>query len=260
MDVYVESVSTDETKTGSIRATYLTLTNAAIVISPALVAFLISGNNYGFVYLLASIFLIPLYSQIKKFKKVPERRLKHIQIKATVAEYLKNKNLYNIFMTQSLLQFFYGYMVIYVPIYLIRQVGFSWTQTGLMFTIMLIPFVLLEVPVGELEDEKYGEREFLTIGFVVMGLATIFMSFITVKVFWMWALILFISRIGASLVEVSSKSRYYRVLPSQPSTFFYNCSTRNNRGSRISPSTVCFPCYRFYYDSRMQILCRASPF
>lgn len=210
MDVFVESVSTDETKTGSIRATYLTLTNITIVLSPALVAVLIFGNNYSLVYLLSSIFLLPLYSQIKKFKNVKSPKQKHIYLKETISTYLKNRDLYNIFISQSLLQFFYGYMVIYMPLYLVRQIGFSWAQVGLMFTIMLVPFVLLEVPVGELEDSKYGEKEFLTIGFVIMGLTTVFMSFITVKVFWMWTLILFISRIGASFVEVSSESYFFR--------------------------------------------------
>ena len=210
MDVFVESVSTDEAKTGSIRATYLTLTNITIVLAPALVAFLVFGNNYAFVYLLSAVFLLPLYSQIKKFKNVRSLKMKHIYVNQTISEYIKNKDLYNIFISQSLLQFFYGYMVIYMPIYLVRHIGFSWAEVGIMFTIMLVPFVLFEVPIGELEDSKYGEKEFLTIGFVIIGLSTVFMSFITTKIFWMWTLILFISRIGASFVEVSSESYFFR--------------------------------------------------
>ena len=210
MDVFVESVTLDESKTGSIRATYLTLTNVAIVISPSLVALFFIQNSYSYIYFLASLFLLPLYNLIKRFKKVQSKKIKHIRIKETLLVYLKNKDLYNVFVSQSLLQLFYGYMVIYTPIYLQRYVGFSWTEIGLMFTIMLLPFVLFELPVGDLADEKYGEKEFLTIGFIVMGLSTLFMSFVTVKVFWIWATVLFISRIGASFVEISSESYFFK--------------------------------------------------
>lgn len=210
MDVFVESVSKDESQTGSIRATYLTLTNLAIVTAPTLVAILVFGNNYSFVYFLATLFLLPLYHQIQKFKNVQAQNIIHIRIRETISEFLKNKDLYNVFICQTLLQLFYGYMVIYVPIYLNKYVGFSWAEIGIMFTIMLLPFVLFELPVGELADTKYGEKEFLTIGFVVMGLSTIFISFVTQKVFWVWTAILFISRIGASFVEISSESYFFK--------------------------------------------------
>jgi MFS family permease len=59
-------------------------------------------------------------------------------------------------------------------------------------------------------DEKYGEVEFLTIGFVIMGLSTIFMSFVTLKSMWIWATVLFITRIGASFVEISTESYFFK--------------------------------------------------
>ena len=210
MDVLVESLSRDS-QTGGIRATYLTLTNITIVCAPALIALLlIRGNSYSHVYLISSLLLIPMYYLIKKFKKVTHKNPKHIQIKETILEYIKNKKLYNIFASQFLLQFFYAYMVIYTPLYLEKYVGFSWPEIGVMFTIMLLPFVLFELPVGELADGKYGEKEFLTIGFIIMGLSTLFLSFITLKSFWIWTTILFISRIGASFVEISTESYFFK--------------------------------------------------
>ncbi len=94
--------------------------------------------------------------------------------------------------------------------YLRDYIGFSWTQIGLIFTLMLLPFVIFEVPVGEMADNKYGEKEFLTIGFIVMGLATLFISFITAQVLFIWAAVLFITRIGASFVEVSTESYFFK--------------------------------------------------
>lgn len=210
MDIFVETVETDESQTGSVRATYMTMANITILIAPVVVALLLVNNIYSYVYAASVIFMIPLYYFIKRFKKVEVKKIKHILIKETVLEYLKNNNLYNIFISQLLLQLFYAYMVIYTPLYLLQHIGFSWAEIGIMFTIMLLPFVLFEIPVGELEDGKYSEKEFLTIGFIIMGLATLFISFITLKSFWIWTTVLFITRIGASFVEVSTESYFFR--------------------------------------------------
>ena len=210
MDMFIEDVSKDDSMTGSIRATYLTVTNITIVIAPSLIALLLFNNTYSFVYIASCLFLVPLYYFFRRLKNVKNPIVTHINIKETLSEYIKNKNLYNIFISNFLLQLFYAYMVIYVPLYLEKYIGFSWSEIGIMFTIMLLPFILFELPVGELADRKYGEKEFLTIGFIIMGLSTIFISFVTVKVFWMWATLLFITRIGASFVEISSESYFFK--------------------------------------------------
>lgn len=210
MDVLVESTSKNESLTGSIRAAYLTIGSICLVISPTILSFLVKDSSYYFVYLLSSLFLIPLYLFIHIFRKIKSIPRKHVILKETSLEYLRNKSLFNIAVSNFLLQLFYGFMVIFMPIYLNQYIGFSWSEIGIIFTIMLVPFVLFELPVGELEDYKYGEKEFLTIGFIILSLSTVIMSFITVKVFWIWATILFISRIGASFVEISSESYFFK--------------------------------------------------
>ena len=210
MDMFIEDVSKDETLTGSIRGTYLTITNITIVIAPSLVALLLFKNVYALVYLASCSFLIPLYYFFRRLRNVETPIVQHIKIRETLSEYVRNKNLYNILISNFLLQLFYAYMIIYVPLYLEKYIGFSWSEIGIMFTIMLLPFVLFELPVGELADDKYGEKEFLTVGFIIMGLATLFISFLTLKIFWMWATILFITRIGASFVEISSESYFFK--------------------------------------------------
>ncbi len=210
LDVFVESVSDDESLTGSIRGTYLTITNIMIVLAPLSISFLLANGNYSSVYILSALLLIPLYLIVRKFKHVNEAKMHHIEIQKTVGEYIKDSNLYNVFVSHTLLQLFYGFMVIYTPLYLEKYIGFAWSEIGIIFTIMLLPFVIFELPVGELADDKYGEKEFMTIGFAIMGLFTLVISFITVKNFWLWAIILFITRIGASLVEVSTESYFFK--------------------------------------------------
>jgi len=215
MDIYIEKASPNKTLTGSIRATYMTIANLAIIIGPTIVSFLVIGKNYDHVYMVSSIFLLPIFYLILKLKNIKIDALKHIDLRQTIAEYAANRNLYNIFTAGFLLQLFYAFMVVYMPIYLSNYIGFSWSEIGIIFTIMLLPFVLFELPIGELEDDKYGEKEFLTIGLIVMGLSCIFIAFVTVKVFWIWATILFISRIGASFVEVSTESYFFKQVTSE---------------------------------------------
>ncbi len=209
-DILVEDFTKDNSKTGSIRATYLTITNITIFVSPILVAFLLVNNVYSNVYIISAVLLIPLYYMIKRLKDVHIAKINHIRLRETTMEYIKSKDLYNVFVTQFLLQLFYAFMIVYTPIYMSQFIGFSWSEIGIIFTVMLLPFVIFEIPVGELADYKYGEKEFMTIGFVIMGLATICVSFVTVKVFWIWALVLFMTRIGASFVEVTSDSYFFK--------------------------------------------------
>lgn len=210
MDIFVEGLCEDESKTGSIRATYLTMSNLTTILGPIVVALLLIHNDYSLVYSAGALLVIPMFFLMRRFKKTNEKPVAPVDLKQTILEYIKNKDLYNVFVGDFLLQFFYGYMVIYTPIYLRRYVGFSWPEIGIMFTIMLLPFVMFELPVGQAEDREYGEKEFLTIGFIIMGLSTLFLSFITAKNFWMWTIALFITRIGASFVEVSSESYFFK--------------------------------------------------
>jgi hypothetical protein len=210
MDVYVENVSNDKSIVGEIRATYLTIANATIVLAPIFIAIIVTDSIYSYIYLLSSISIVPLYFLIKKFKDITHKPVAHMQIKQAVMDYMKDVDLYNVFIAQFILQLFYAFMIVYTPLYLQKYIGFSWSEIGIIFTIMLLPFILFELPVGELSDSKYGEKEFMTIGFVIMGLSTLFISFITVKVFWMWAAILFITRIGASFVEISVETYFFK--------------------------------------------------
>ncbi len=213
MDIFLEDFTRDHSKTGSIRATYLTITNTTIMISPAIVSVLLVHDAYALVYIASALFLVPLYHYMTRFRAIKIAPIKHIRAKDTIVEYAKSKDLSNVFTTQFLLQLFYAFMVVYTPIYMNKYIGFSLSEIGLIFTIMLIPFILIELPVGNLEDDKYGEKEFLSIGFVIMGLSTLFISFITVKSFWVWAIILFITRVGASIVEISSDTYFFKKVP-----------------------------------------------
>jgi MFS family permease len=100
-------------------------------------------------------------------------------------------------------------MVIYTPIYLSEHLGFDWKQIGLIFTIMLIPFVLLDFPLGRLSD-KIGEKKFLIFGFVTSILFTFIIPLIKETEVLIWASILFGTRVGAATIEIMSESYFFK--------------------------------------------------
>ncbi|KND48762.1 MAG: hypothetical protein AB200_03200 [Parcubacteria bacterium C7867-005] len=208
LDIFLED-ATYTSETGSVRGIYLTLGNLALVMSPLLIALFSPSGEFKSLYILSGIFLVPLFIlasfSFKKFKD-GEQRLSGLPFKT----WWQSKNIRSVGFVRLTLDIFYSFMVIYMPIYLHQNIGFDWTEIGVIFTIMLLPFVLFEIPVGKLADKWGKEKEFITIGLFIVGITLLFMPFLKIAVVWVWALLLFISRIGASITEVSVESYFFK--------------------------------------------------
>ena len=126
----------------------------------------------------------------------------------------RTKSVRRVTLTKLVLEIFFAIMVIYTPIYLHSNLGFEWSELGVMFTIVLLPFVILEWPAGLLADRFFGEKEMMSVGFVLMGGALLIMPYLG-PVFLIWTLVLLLSRVGASLVEVMSESYFFKHVDGQ---------------------------------------------
>ncbi|MEI6553606.1 MAG: MFS transporter, partial [bacterium] len=60
----------------------------------------------------------------------------------------------------------------------------------------------------------HDEKMVLIFGFLIMALSVALMPFITEKSFVFWTVILFASRIGASIVEVSTETYFFKHIKS----------------------------------------------
>lgn len=100
-------------------------------------------------------------------------------------------------------------MIIYTPIYLHEYLAFGWDKIGIIFTIMLLPFVLFDFILGELSD-KIGEKKILLLGFFISAVFTLIIPLITTPALWLWAGILFMTRVGAAAIEVMSESYFFK--------------------------------------------------
>ena len=141
-DLLLESFSENST-TGQIRGLYLTATNIAWVISPSIAGFLLgSGTEYGKVYITSAVLvLIALPIFASKFSEYHDPNYNHPPFWKTLQKIFSSKEIAPVFMTTFLLRFFYAWMVIYTPIYLNQHLGIPWGTVGLIFTIMLLPFI-----------------------------------------------------------------------------------------------------------------------
>jgi MFS family permease len=154
--------------------------------------------------LVSIIFMLFLHDFIDpKYTKVP--------IIKTFKVFIKNRNLSKIYFINLTLKLFFAWMVIYTPIYLYEYMGFGWDKIGTIFTIMLIPFVILDLPLGKLSD-KMGEKKMLLWGFCIMIFFTLLIPFISIAKVWIWAIVLFGTRIGAATIEIMSESYFFKAV------------------------------------------------
>ena len=213
LDIFLEAY-TDSKHAGAIRGLYTTTLNASWLIGPLVGSMLINGvNNYRNTYIAALAMLFPLLYLIhKNFPRFKDPNYIHLSPWQLVKHISSNKNWTRLFFANIILQTFYAWMVIYSPIYLNKTLGFGWDEIAIILTIMLIPFVIVQYPLGKLADKKYGEKEIMAIGFGIMGLSTIALSLIGVKSLALWALLLFVTRLGAASAEIMMETYFFKTV------------------------------------------------
>ncbi len=212
LDIFLEEISTDN-KTGEIRGIYLTFISLGVAMGPFILALLATmWQGFQPAYTVAALLLIPpIFLAIFSFKSNADKTHApyHHSLKLPFGTWWSDRNIRRATLARLILESFYGLMIIYTPIYLNRVLGFEWSELGIIFTVMLLPFILFDWMGGELADRFWGEKELMSTGFLVTGFSLLFMPFIG-KIFWAWMLVLFISRVGASLVETMTETYFFK--------------------------------------------------
>jgi MFS family permease len=211
IDIFIEHFGNKKT-VGKNRGLYLTIINLAWMASPMVAAFLITKEGgYKTIYILAFlttiIMTIGLLLSVKTFKDRTYQKTPFLE----TYRYLKtNHHMLAITVINFILQFFYTWMVVYTPIYLYQHMGLGWNKIGIIFTIMLAPFVIFSLPIGVLVDKYHvKKRTLLYVGFVIIILSTLLIPTITTKSVLIWGAILFATRVGASIIETTSEIYFF---------------------------------------------------
>lgn len=220
LDIFLEGSIRNEHTTGTVRSNYLTIINTAFVISPLLVGFIVDRTSYHVIYGISAFISLILFLVIAdNYAIVRPTGYREINFVDSIRKFVARRNLVTIFFSNFFLQSFYALMVIFTPLYLHEYIKMPWTDIGIVFTIMLLPFVIFQAPLGRIFDAYRDEKDVAFAGFLIMSATTISIFFINSASILVWAAVLFTSRIGASFVEVASESAFFRHVNEQDAGF-----------------------------------------
>ena len=213
-DVFIESNNHDEGATGSIRGIFLSMGLIAALFSPFIASRIAGeGAQYEMVYFFAGLALVPILLILSlRFQNFIDPMYQALSPRKMLRAVWRNDNLWRISMAQFLMRFFLSWYVVYMPLHLHLNVGFTWPEIGLILFLMLIPYVVLEYPAGKIADRWLGEKEILTLGFVIMGVSTLAFFWLESTSLWVWAAFLMATRAGAALVEVMTETHFFRMV------------------------------------------------
>ena len=213
LDLFIEAFTKNE-NTGKIRAIYLTVCNLGWVIAPTFSGYLINSFGYGFVYWFSGSIIIPTLVLFLIHSPKLDVKIKYVEdgMLSVAKKMWKNVNLRGIFFVALILQLFYATAVVYIPVYLHQNLEMSWSTLGPIFSFMLVPFILFQIPAGLLADKYFGEKEMLYIGLFIITASLVAAFLISQPIAWLWAAVLFFSRIGAALVEAMRESYFFKIV------------------------------------------------
>jgi hypothetical protein len=210
-DVLLEQMLDTQTITGRVRSLYLTSCNVAFVTVPFFVGTIAQAYSYRVIYATAGILIAVVIALTDTgLNHNNPTRFRQVSFTDSLYKLPARRGLLDALGCNFLLQCFYALMTIFTPLYLHVYIGFEWTTVGLILAIMLLPFLIFEAPLGQLFDRFRIERDTLMTGFMIMSAACVTMYYLNSHDWRIWALWLFVSRIGASFVEISSEYSFFR--------------------------------------------------
>ena len=222
IDIFLETlIGTDETATGSKRGIILTGMSIASFFSPIAMSYIVGPeNSLSMVYFAsAGVGLIFIMLVIARFRRFYDPVYVTVRFKDMVKSFIGNTDIKIVVYAQFLLQFFYTWAIVYFPLYLATEIGLGWDIIGKIIAVGLFAFILLEYPAGRLADRHIGEKELMAVGFVFLAVGSACFTFMDTKEILFWMILFFITRVGASLVEITTESYFFKQVKSDdPST------------------------------------------
>lgn len=214
LDVYMEAlIGEQESSTGRRRGLLLTLSSLIGAISPFISSLLVdmAGGSFTTVYVVSALTLVPILVIIMYFfNQFTDPPYNEIKVFSAIRSFWVQKNVRMVFLAHFTLQIFFMFSVVYAPLYLTGHIGLSWAEFGVIMFFAQLAYVILEYPIGIIADRFIGEKEMMALGFLIIALSVASMTFIDVAVVWLWALVMFITRVGASLAEVTTESYFFK--------------------------------------------------
>lgn len=205
---------------GKTRGLFLALCNIGWVIGPLASARIINHLGFTGIYALAliifSLLVIVLELGLKHYHDPTyTSHRSHMML----GKIWKVPTLHAVIFANFILQFFFAWMVVYMPIYLNQNLGIPWSTIGIIFSIMLTAFVILDYPLGRLADKIGSEKELAAIGFVIMAGTVFCFAYLPILTIPLIGILLFLSRVGAATVEAMTEIHFFKIIDGENPMF-----------------------------------------
>ena len=214
LDIFMEALTGDcEKETGGRRGIFLTIMSLTIALSALLSGYLIGDTvpHFEFVYVTSALLLIPfLFIIVHSFGTFKDAPNGYAPLMEGIKRFWRERDIRNVFCAHFLLQLFFAWMVIYTPIYLSTKMGFDWELIGKILFVGLMAYVFLEYIIGVIADTWLGEKEMMALGFFIIAIATSWFTFLTPNELGLWMVAMFMTRVGASLIETTTESYFFK--------------------------------------------------
>ncbi len=218
-DLLLSAATPQKEFTGKVRTLFLTAYNVAGAGAPLLMgALLLDTNDYSRVFLAAGAITIPIVILFAGRKMPAGKPPREFHFGSAMRTISHDRNLSAVMIANFLLDLFYMWAPLYIPIYMHNILGMPWGQLGWIFSIMLLPFIFVEYPAGILADRFKSDKKIMVLGFIIMGGAFAAIPIITTTTSILIILtVLVLSRVGAALVEAMVETHFFRSVSAQDS-------------------------------------------
>lgn len=217
LDLLLEATAASKDTIGRVRTVFLTAWNFGALAAPLLLGALLADSNaYGRVFIAAAAMLVPfvVLFAARSLPKGTPPKLSHMQ--DTLVCMSHDRDLVAVTFAHFLLYLFLIWAPLYAPIYLHTVLGIPWSSLGWIFSVMLIPYVLIEYPAGWVADRLLGDKELMLAGFLIAGTSLASLSFLSpASPLMLILLILVVSRVGAALIESMTEGHFFRRVSEQ---------------------------------------------
>lgn len=219
LDVILEKIlGSNEDATGSARAIFLTASSVAVAISSLIVAGSLTDGDYWRVFIIAAgAFFACAYVSFRFFSGITHVEQTNVKVKDTFLYILKDKSLTSVMGATFLLQLIFVWASIYIPLYLHNHANLEWSVIGLILAFAMTPYILFQVPIGYLADKKFGEKEFIIIGFIIAAFCFFGLFFSAKAELLTIALLVIGLYVGGALLETATETYFFKKVQAKDS-------------------------------------------
>lgn len=212
LDVILEKiVGVKEEATGASRAVFLTASSVAVAIASLIIAATLTNGDYWRIFIIAAgAFLACSYLSARFFSGIKHVVHTNVKVGEVVLAVLRNPSLAIVMAMHFILNLIFVWINIYIPLYLHNHMGIPWSIIGTIFALSMVPFILLQVPIGILADRKYGEKEFIIGGLLIAGLGFFALLFGAGVPIVILATIIITINVGGALLEIATESYFFK--------------------------------------------------